>query len=324
MKRIASVIFAFLMVICCSVAGGLVLTACGGKKNNSPAKEETDTSVSTAATGNWDSYYASSFAGGNGTSSSPYLISTPEQLARMSYMVNNGSGTSSYYKLTTDIDISAHYWTPIGAKRYFSGNFNGDDYCIIGMNINAGTLLSATGFSNFYGAGMFGTLYGSAYIHNFSLSKANIAWSVSNSSYMPFSSFVSCMAVYGATVRIYDVRVVDSYMRLDASTYQGLYMGGILGNGCGIDIERCCVIGSGIYGGSGSSKATDSFVGGLVGSTDTNSNTAKSTIINCFFNGHIDVYCAQYAGGLVGELKGFSSSQSAELEYCYYVDVGTA
>ena len=321
MKRIASVIFAFLMVICCSVAGGLVLTACGGKKNNIPKQDEADSSVSATATGNWDSYYASSYAGGSGSSSSPYLISTPEQLARMSYRVNSGySDKSSYFKLTTDIDISAHYWTPIGTRNYFSGNFSGNDYCIIGMNINSGTLLNATGFSNFYGAGLFGALYGSASIHNFSLSQANINWNVSNSSYMLFSSFVSCMAVYGATVNIYDVRVVDSSMRLDASTYQGLYMGGILGNGCGINIQKCCVIGSEIYGGKQSSKATDGFVGGLVGSTDTNSSNGASKISNCFFNGHIDVYCAQYAGGLVGELISFTDSKIAILQCCYYVD----
>ena len=322
MKRIMSIIFAVFMVAVCSIAGGVFLTGSTSMKDNSSSKE-VNNSVSTTATGDWNSYYASSYAGGSGTSSSPYLISTPEQLARMSYRTNLGYETGSYFKLTTDIDISAHYWTPIGAKKYFTGNFDGDDYCIIGMNINTGTALSASGVSVFYGAGLFGTLYGSASAHNFSLSKAYINWSAS-SSQLVFQSFVCCMAVYGSSVRIYDVRVVDSYMTLTVSQHQGIYMGGILANGCGIQIQRCCVIGSNIYGGSSSSKAADGFVGGLVGSTDTNSTNGASSISDCFFSGHIDVYCAQYTGGLVGELIGFSSSARANLERCYYVDTGTA
>ena len=41
-------------------------------------KKEQSPIVSTAASGNWDSYRASSFAGGSGTSSSPWQIKTAQ------------------------------------------------------------------------------------------------------------------------------------------------------------------------------------------------------------------------------------------------------
>ena len=41
------------------------------------------------ATGLWTDYKASSFAGGSGTSSSPYQISNAAQLAYMAYLVNS-------------------------------------------------------------------------------------------------------------------------------------------------------------------------------------------------------------------------------------------
>ena len=41
----------------------------------------------------WYNYKASSYGGGDGSSSSPYLISTPEQLALLAYRVNEDGQT---------------------------------------------------------------------------------------------------------------------------------------------------------------------------------------------------------------------------------------
>lgn len=66
---------------------------------------------SIAASGNWDNYRASGFAGGSGTSSNPWQINTAEQLAYMSYIVrNNQSYSAGYYKLTANIDLSEHFF----------------------------------------------------------------------------------------------------------------------------------------------------------------------------------------------------------------------
>ena len=93
----------------------------------------------------WTDYgnYADSFDGGNGTEASPYLIRTPEQLALLAYLINNGSTNSqyrySYFRQTADIDLSGCIWVPIGmynsiSYNAFSGYYDGDGNKITGLN----------------------------------------------------------------------------------------------------------------------------------------------------------------------------------------------
>lgn len=107
----------------------------------------------TAATGVWDGTIADSYAGGTGTEADPYLIETPQQLARMvgydvltNYTADiiNGS-TGKYYKLTADIylnDVTASDWyTKSGLNEWytgtasrFCGSFDGDGHTIRGLH----------------------------------------------------------------------------------------------------------------------------------------------------------------------------------------------
>jgi len=108
----------------------------------------------------WIDYAANSYAGGNGTKAAPYLISTPQQLARIAKIHRYGGGKYMYYKLTSNIDLSGHDWLPIGYgktvdsnlksssfythitdpyyinRSCFSGNILGNGYTISNMNIN--------------------------------------------------------------------------------------------------------------------------------------------------------------------------------------------
>lgn len=106
----------------------------------------------TAATDVWDGTIADSYAGGTGTEADPYLIETPQQLARMvgydvltNYTANitNGS-TGKYYKLTADIylnDVTASDWhTKSGLNEWytgtasrFCGSFDGGGHTIRGL-----------------------------------------------------------------------------------------------------------------------------------------------------------------------------------------------
>ena len=82
----------------------------------------------------WYDYRADSYAGGNGRESSPYLISTPEQLAKLAYEVNV-NGAEGYYKLTTNISLNKRengervLWVPIGldSSHPFRGTLIGSD-----------------------------------------------------------------------------------------------------------------------------------------------------------------------------------------------------
>ena len=98
----------------------------------------------------------SPFGGGNGSSSSPYLISNARQLANLAYMVNNGNSyKGKHFKLTADVVLNDNVldsegkpgsgtfkqWTPIGRYGYFSnddfmGIFDGDGHTIKGLYIS--------------------------------------------------------------------------------------------------------------------------------------------------------------------------------------------
>lgn len=98
---------------------------------------------------------------GTGTSSSPYVISSAEQLIAFAKMYNGGQLSSQYcyVELSKDIDCSGlEDFEPIGLNQEnpFYGNFNGGNHKIIG--------LSFLGGDNYYCAGLFGVIgdeYGS-------------------------------------------------------------------------------------------------------------------------------------------------------------------
>ncbi|MBO7508278.1 MAG: hypothetical protein J6T39_01370, partial [Clostridia bacterium] len=104
-----------------------------------PTKEVSLTSAATLPTDYWSSYQSSSYYdSGSGTEASPYLISTPGQLAKLSAVYNAGSITSKkYFKLTENINLSKHLWVPIGTEAHpFNGVIDGNDKAIAGLTQN--------------------------------------------------------------------------------------------------------------------------------------------------------------------------------------------
>ena len=107
--------------------GSSVVTA---SKNTLPQKQGT-ISVTYDC---WNYYAAENFAGGSGTSTNPYLISTPQQLAKISYesKMNGNHFNNKYFELTNDIDLGGKYWTPI---YHFAGKFDGKNHIIKNMSV---------------------------------------------------------------------------------------------------------------------------------------------------------------------------------------------
>ena len=116
--------------------------------------------VSAVADGTqWTDFAASSFEGGEGTAESPYLIKTPEHLAKLAKDVYDGTSVyeNTYFKLVADIDLAGHDWFPIGyncsvgeenVRVAFSGKVDGDGHKI--------TNLTIPGLTDYKSMGMFG------------------------------------------------------------------------------------------------------------------------------------------------------------------------
>ena len=94
--------------------------------------------------GNTDASWGSNYAESN-----EFYISTAEQLAQFAYMVNNSSKQFSgkTVRLIADIDLSAHYWVPIGYKeaRAFAGTFDGQGHTVSGTCFTSEGSFPSTG-----------------------------------------------------------------------------------------------------------------------------------------------------------------------------------
>ena len=219
----------------------------------------------------WDGTIASSFAGGSGTSSSPYLISTAEQLARLASLINNTAGNSyynKYYKLTTNIDLAGINWTPIGTMygpsngsadttRAFQGNFDGCGYTIYNMNISK-VLYSSYGYVGLFGCAINASI-SDINMYNVTITASNCTGTLNLGSIVGRADsttvtrcFVSCSIGYstknsndiflGAVVgRAYSAKITNCHAVGSVSAYNESasrpgYVGGILGYASGATV----------------------------------------------------------------------------------------
>lgn len=114
--------------------------------------------------GEWTDYVADSFASGTGTKEDPYIINSPEQLAKLAKDINSGiadqeyTHNKEYFLLGNDIDLSAHRWIPIGSGtstssfHSFTGYFDGANKTISGLYVDES--------SEKFSAGLFGHVSG--------------------------------------------------------------------------------------------------------------------------------------------------------------------
>ena len=133
--------FAFVAILSC----GVIFLPDWSQKDEVQKNMLSETEAATTPTntsGTWidSGRRGTSFGGGSGTESEPYLISNAQQLAYLAYIVNNGNSYSGkYFKQTANIDLSAYYWNPIGTLSYkFSGNFDGSGCIISGLFTQSG------------------------------------------------------------------------------------------------------------------------------------------------------------------------------------------
>lgn len=84
----------------------------------------------------WDGKTMTQPASGSGTKNDPYLIGTGAELAWFADQVKNGKITLCA-KLTADIDLNGHPWTPIGtAAKSYQGMFDGCNSTVHGLHIS--------------------------------------------------------------------------------------------------------------------------------------------------------------------------------------------
>lgn len=93
----------------------------------------------------WTKYAAKTFASGSGTEEDPYIIETPEELAKLSadLVVSDFDYEGTYFRLDSDIDLDGKLWLSIGTDlvdadnnkihREFSGIFDGNGHKVLNL-----------------------------------------------------------------------------------------------------------------------------------------------------------------------------------------------
>lgn len=210
---------------------------------------------------------------------SPILIRTAAQLAYLANKVYYGESYSGkFFKLTDDLNLDGHAWTPVGFNdsKPFSGIFDGDGHEIMGLRVE----------TNYSYLGLFGYINGSK-ISNLKISSAVITYK----------------NMYGAILcGVADNSQIDNCSVSGEVKIENNYAGGIVAelknnssmNNCTAEVK---VNGS-------------LYVGGLCGSLGAG-NISGCTVLA----GSIGVYnSSQYP--CVGGLVGIVSSDGAKIENC--------
>lgn len=259
--------------------------------------EQTDDNETKAMTsGYWQDYATNARPYGSGTASDPYRIGSAQTLANFAFMVNKNyknSDTGLLYQdacveLTADIDLSAHYWTPIGSGAYettsgwwifssstwhpyyFSGTFDGNGHTISGMYINAS---GAGGLTNEYVSG-----------HSFDYGDEATNFNFSNSVTVGLFGFTK-----GATIQDLTVSNGSIVINSSGNSNQSLWahVGAVVGLHAGGSISNTKNDGVSIGYYQYSDKATAAMsmnISGIAGMC-----VDSATIRNCSSKGNINV-----------------------------------
>ncbi|MCL1919797.1 MAG: putative Ig domain-containing protein [Kiritimatiellaeota bacterium] len=219
-------------------------------------------------------------------------IGTAEELAQFAWLVNttgNDFFSGVTVVLTSDIDLSAHGWTPAGTNnpaRIFHGTFDGQGHTIYGMTIHASNTVTY--------AGLFGTIGEGSMVCNVNLVDTDIAIYCDRED-------IRAGGIVGVNVRgtVANCRNSGTVSCLFSRPPYYTHCGGIVGYNAG-RVKDC--VNSAAVSAASTSSAT---IGGVVGLND-----YRVVTENCQNRGAVSSACHQYThcGGVVGWNRGVAAN----------------
>jgi hypothetical protein len=231
----------------------------------------------------------SEFAGGSGTSTDPWQVSTSVQLASVR---NHLDG---HFVLTSDIDLASENWEPIGAFVPASDDPQDEtpnrELAFTGVFDGGGRTISNVKIDNPTGAavGLFGCVAGEGSISNLTVKDANVKG----------GTLVAAVVGYAAGSAVENVALIGNNRIEGGGMMQGM-VGGIVGGGF-CDIIDCKTEAEIIL-----NVSNEGVVGILAGGMET------SNIIGCSAKGTVTVKGDNNfgIGGLVGSAQDSQTVQN--------------
>ena len=277
----------------------------------------------------WKYNAATSYAGGDGTQSSPYLISTAQELALLSNDVNSGkfydqeTGTDKYIyaQLTDDIDLSGKYWNPIGQLNVmdmsgytFVGSFDGNEHEIMNLEYDTSSLGMFVGVFGFVGKmdGQVNEKYNE--IKNLGISGNDIEL------IFPSSSQIDGIGIAGIASYAIHTKIEDCYNKASITVDgAGGTVAGIVVAMSG-EVKNCYNTGDltmNIDIGDGN-NSYNANVGGIVGGGGLASGNID-LISNCYNSGKLSAETFGYCMGFNINIGGISASWAGEIKNSYNI-----
>ena len=194
----------------------------------------------------WDGSIASGYAGGDGTETNPYQISSPEQLAYLAQEVNGGNEyREKFFTLEADIDLNNLEWTPIGnGEHSFAGTFDGKGYTLTNLKlskIHQYSKVIAHSTANRGLIGMFGYCQ-DAVLKNINISNATTTLDNIDQYDQLYAGILVGNLTTTAKSEISNIKLSNSSISTSAPTKiidnlgsNSLYIGGIIGH---VSIEK--------------------------------------------------------------------------------------
>lgn len=246
---------------------------------------------------------------GTGDAESPYLISSALHLKKLVDDVEQSETyAGKYFKLTTDIHITADKWTPIGnsnGSKKFSGNFDGDNHVISGKLNGSTTTLTYFGlFGNIYGTNVDRIKFENLHITADAYSVANTTCSLGGYNY--YVDFSNCTATGNVNGEanaggINGMNRTASFSNCHFSgNVQGAYNVGGLSYDFSGNVTDCTV--------SGTIRSTQYNCGGLVGQY------ISGTMSNC--NNYADIFVNTTSYFQVGGIIGLINFDNISITEC--------
>ena len=281
----------------------------------------------------WKYNAATSYSGGDGTQSNPYLISTAQELALLSNDVNSGkfydqeTGTDKYIyaQLIDDIDLSGKYWNPIGQFNImgdgsgynFVGSFDGNGYEIMNLEFDFNSLIGFVGVFGFVGKmdGQVNEKYNE--IKNLGISGNDIELIFPSSS----QNHGMGLAIGGIVSYAIHTKIEDCYNKANI-TVDGAEgtVAGIVGAMSG-EVKNCYNTGNltmNILDIGDVSRSYSANVGGVVGGGGLPS-VNIDLISNCYNSGKLSAETFGYCMGFNINIGGISVSWAGEIKNSYNI-----
>lgn len=282
----------------------------------------------------WNGTVAESFAGGNGTKTNPYRISTAEQLAFLAQRVNAGDEVykNACYILVNNIVLNdtsnvanwataapANEWIPIGrADNPFCGTFDGNGYTVSGLYINKTGDSEEDSFQGLFGVALeqctlsnLGLINGYIHANNEIGALAGGIIGTIKNCYNECS--VSGKNDIGGLTGSLRGGIINSYNtgNINGNRFLGGLVGGVR------DVDSSTVTRFINCENSGSVSGTSSHIGGVAGYVI--ADNYYNEVVSCNNKGEINGQ--SYVGGVIGYTQS-NSTQSIEINKCYnYGDI---